>query len=265
MDGHDYRVVGVMKYWNPQPIFFDVVDTGAFGGDGPDIFLPFGTAIAADLQNAGSTHCPKGRMPSAPGFAGLRRSACTWISYMAELDDAVAVRRYRAYLGGYAREQRQLGRFDWAPDNRLRDIMAFLDHEHVVPGDTRVSMLVAIGLLVVCLVNTVGLLLARFLRRSGEIGVRRALGASRRTIVVQFLVEAFLIGAGGGLLGLLFTGIGVLGVGQVLPIYLAGLAHVDTALLLESMSVAVAATLLAGSYPALRAARVAPAWQLKSQ
>ncbi|WP_251274358.1 ABC transporter permease, partial [Enterobacter hormaechei] len=37
----------------------------------------------------------------------------------------------------------------------------------------------ALGFLGVCLVNTVGLLLAKFLRRSGEIGVRRALGASR--------------------------------------------------------------------------------------
>lgn len=49
----------------------------------------------------------------------------------------------------------------------------------------------------VCLVNTVGLLLAKFLRRSGEIGVRRALGASRGQIFLQCLVEAGAVGVVG--------------------------------------------------------------------
>ncbi|MEW9571210.1 ABC transporter permease [Rhodanobacter sp. Si-c] len=263
--GRDYRVVGVMRPWNPQPVFFDVVDTGGFGGDGPDLFLPFQAAIAAGMENAGSTNCPKGRMPGAPGFAGLQSSACTWIAYMAELDDPAAVRRYRQYLDGYAREQQRLGRFGWAPNNRLRDLRAWLDHEHVVPDDAKVSMLVALGLLLVCLLNTVGLLLTKFLRRSGEIGVRRALGASRSAICMQFLAEAAVIGVAGGMLGLLLTGVGVLATGQVLPMYLAGLAHVDASLLLLTVLVAVLATVLAGLYPAMRASRVQPAWQLKTQ
>ena len=261
----DYRIVGVMRPWNPQPIFFDVVDTGGFGGDGPDLFLPFRTAIAANMENAGSTNCPKGRMPDQPGFAGLQHSDCTWIAYMVELDDAMAVRRYRQYLDDYAHEQQGLGRFDWPPDNRLRELMAWLDHEHVVPDDTRVSMLVALGLLLVCMVNTVGLLLARFLGRSGEIGVRRALGASRRAICMQFLVEAALIGVMGGILGVVLTGVGVFCTRRVLPMYLANLAHVDASLLLLTLLTAMAATLLAGLYPAMRASRVQPAWQLKTQ
>jgi hypothetical protein len=57
----------------------------------------------------------------------------------------------------------------------------------VVPGDVRLQMWLAFGFLRVCLVNTVGLLLAKFLRRSGEIGVRRALGASRAEIFLQCL------------------------------------------------------------------------------
>ena len=263
--GRDYRVVGVMKPWNPQPIFFDVVDTGGFGGDGPDLFLPFQAAIGANMENAGATNCPKGRMPSAQGFAGLQSSACTWIAYMVELDGAAAVQRYRLYRDDYAREHQRLGRFDWAPNNRLRDLQAWLNHEHVVPDDTKVSMLVALGLLLVCLLNTVGLLLTKFLRRSGEIGVRRALGASRSAICMQFLAEAAVIGVAGGILGLLLTGVGVLATGQVLPMYLVGLAHVDVSLLLLTVLVAVLATVLAGLYPAMRASRVQPAWQLKTQ
>jgi putative ABC transport system permease protein len=174
------------------------------------------------------------------------------------------VQRYRSYLDNYASEQQKAGRFDWAPNNRLRDVPAVLYHEHVMPSSIRVSMLVAAGLLLVCLVNTVGLLLAKFLRRSGEIGVRRALGASRGAISVQFLIEAGVIGVGGGVLGLLLTTFGVLSIGLVLsPVY-ADTAHIDVRLLVLSLFTAVMATILAGLYPSLRAARVQPAWQLKA-
>jgi putative ABC transport system permease protein len=134
----------------------------------------------------------------------------------------------------------------------------------VVPRDTKVSLLVAMGLLLVCLVNTVGLLLAKFLRRSGEIGVRRALGAPRKAIYLQFLTEAGMVGAAGGVLGLLLTGVGVASVGLVLPKSISDLARLDLSLLAITLLVAVLATLLAGLYPTFRASRVQPAWQLKS-
>jgi putative ABC transport system permease protein len=263
LDGKDYRVIGVMKPWNPQPMFFDVVDTGGFSSDGPALFLPMQRAIASGMENAGAVNCPKGTQPGA-GYAGLRESACVWLAYMVELDDAAAVNGYRQYLDAYARSQHTIGRFDWPPNNRLRDLRGFLEYEHVVPDDTRVSLLVALGLLLVCLVNTAGLLLAKFLRRSGEIGVRRALGASRRAIHAQYLTEAAVIGVGGGALGLLLTGVGVFSVNRMLPPRLADLAHIDLSLLSLTVLVSVLASALAGVYPAFRAARVLPAWQLKT-
>ncbi len=48
---------------------------------------------------------------------------------------------------------------------RLRNVMQWLDHEHVVPPESRISLLVALGFFVICLINTIGLLLAKFLRR----------------------------------------------------------------------------------------------------
>ena len=183
---------------------------------------------------------------------------------MAQLDDAAAVQSYKSYLDGYAREQQHAGRFSWGPNNRLRNLPQWLDSEHVVPSDTEISLLVAIGLLVVCLVNTAGLLLAKFLRRSSEIGVRRALGAPRAAIYTQFLIEAAIVGFSGGLLGLVLTDVGIHSVSWVLPKDIASLARLDLPLLLLTLVVAVLATVLAGIYPTFRASRVQPAWQLKS-
>ena len=262
IEGRDYRVVGVLDDWNPQPRFYDVVNTGGFVGNDEDVFLPFERAIDVGMPNNGNTNCSE--VPAESGFVGLQRSTCVWIAYMVELDDADAVSAYRQYLDGYARDQQRSGRFAWAPNNRLRSLPEWLDAQKVVPSDTKVSLLVALGLLVVCLVNTAGLLLAKFLRRSGEIGVRRALGARRAAIYAQFLTEAGIVGLAGGVLGLLLTGAGVAGVSWVLPSDIAALARLDVPLLALTLLVATAATLVAGLYPTFRASRVQPAWQLKS-
>jgi putative ABC transport system permease protein len=262
IDGKDYRVVGVLKAWNPQPRFYDVSNTGGFTTNDEDLFIPFLRAIDVDMANSGNTNCVD--IPAQSGFKGLQQSSCIWMSYMVQLDDAPSVEAYKSYLDGYAREQQHAGRFSWAPNNRLRNLPKWLDAEHVVPTDTEISLLVAIGLLVVCLVNTAGLLLAKFLRRSGEIGVRRALGAPRTAIYAQFLVEAAIVGFSGGLLGLLLTGVGIHSVSWVLPKDIASLARLDISLLLLTLVVAVVATVLAGIYPTFRASRVQPAWQLKS-
>jgi len=261
--GKSYRIVGVLAHWDPQPRFFDIVNTGGFTTTREDVFLPFETAVGAGIASTGNTGCSKS--PSEGGIAGLKESTCVWISYLVQLDDADAVRAYRAYLDGYARQLQDSGATTWAPNNRLRDIPAWLDAQHVVPADTGVSLLVALGLLIVCLVNTSGLLLAKFLRRSGEIGVRRAIGAPRGAIYAQFLTEAGMIGIAGGLLGLALTGLGVACVHWLLPADIASLARVDLVLLLLTLLLALVSTLLAGLYPTFRATLVQPTWQLKSQ
>lgn len=263
MGGHEYQVVGVLDHWRPQPVFYDVSNTGGFNPYSGDVFMPFTTAIATDTSPNGSTNC-SGGVPKQPGFAGLRKSSCAWISFMVQLDGAAAARRYREFLHNYAAEQQQAGRFHWSPDTGLDALMAWLRHEQVVPSNVGISLYVALGLLVVCLVNTMGLMLAKFLRRSGEIGVRRALGASRREIYMQFMIEAGMVGVAGGFAGLVLTALGVAGIGWVLPLEIASLAHLNVSLLVTTLGVAILATLLAGLYPTLRAAAVQPAWQLKS-
>jgi putative ABC transport system permease protein len=260
LDGHNYRVIGVLDVWNPHPKFYDLANVDAFG-PADQVFLPFTTAIAQQLGSNGGFGCSD-KLPD-PGFAGTLTSNCVWVSYMVELDTTAQLGAYHTYLDGYAREQQTAGRFGWPPNNRLRDLPAWMVLAQVVPSQTKISIVVALCLLLVCMVNTVGLLLAKFLRRSGEIGVRRALGASRLAIAAQFGVESGTIGLAGGVLGLLLTWLGVQFMQGSLPKPIAMLAHIDLTLLWETLLLAVVATVLAGLYPIWRAMYVRPSLQLK--
>ncbi|MEO8779310.1 MAG: ABC transporter permease [Rhodanobacter sp.] len=257
LHGGSYRVAGVMRDWNPQPVYFDVPANGGFMLQPISVLLPFSTATAAQLPHDGSTECYKSS--AEPGFTGLLHSSCIWISYIVQLDGAPAVHQYQQYLEGFARQ-----RFDWPPNVRLRGLMAWLGYLQAVPPGIQILRLVGVGLLIVCLVDTVGLMLAKFLRRSAEIGVRRALGAPRRAIYAQFLTEGAVIGVAGGAIGLLLTWLGMLWLRQRLPDGWSALAPLDAGMLAEALLVATLATLLAALYPTFRAAHVQPAWQLKS-
>jgi putative ABC transport system permease protein len=94
--------------------------------------------------------------------------------------------------------------------------------------------------------------------------VRRALGASRRAIFAQYLVEAGAVGFAGGIAG---HGLSLLGLWAVRqqPASYAELAHIDLGMLLLTFVLAVVASILAGLLPAWSAMQVAPAVQLKSQ
>lgn len=260
VDGRLFRIVGVIEDWAPQPLFFDVPNTGGFD-EGAALYVPFNRAVDLKMPNNGNNNCPK---DPGEGWDTYLHSECIWLSLWTELPSAADARAYREYLTGYAAEQQRSGRFSWAPNVRLRDVMDWLSVQKVVPPESSVSLIVSLGFLVICLVNTVGLLLAKFMRRAPEIGVRRALGASRKDIYAQFLIEAGTIGVAGGLLGLILTGLGILGVGLVFPEQIAHLATIDPMLVLLTLVVAIVASVVAAFYPTWRASLVQPAWQLKS-
>jgi len=262
LDDQQYRIVGVTEDWDPKPRFFDMFSGNAYS-EPSQIYIPFNRAMDLQIETAGNNNCGGGGK-RGDDREGWLHGQCVWISPWVELDSAAEVERYRQFLTSYAEDQRRAGRFDWAPNVRLRDVIGWLDYRHAVPPESRISLVVAIGFFVICLVNTIGLLLAKFMRRASEIGVRRALGASRGDIYRQFLAEAGMVGLAGGLLGVALTGVGMLGVGLVFEPEIAHLAQLDVSLVTLSLLVAIAATVLAAFYPTWRAAQVQPAWQLKS-
>jgi putative ABC transport system permease protein len=115
-------------------------------------------------------------------------------------------------------------------------------------------------------IGIMNIMLATVTERTREIGVRRALGAKRKDIILQFLIEAVVQTTAGGLLGV------ALGVAVVylIPfiVYLAG-AHLPAKLndlsFFLSLVVAIGVGVLAGLYPAWKASRLDPIEALRHE
>ncbi len=254
----DVRIIGVLKPWRPTPLFYDPWGQNFSKTEG--VFAPFSSSMEINAGNFQQYTCWK--LPKKAGY--LENSDCAWVWMWVQLDSPAKVRAYARFLDGYADQQKALGRFAVGHEHvRLRGLMDWLHVQGMVPDDVRLQAWLASAFLVICLFNAVGLLLAKFLRRSGEIGVRRALGASRGSIFTQCLVEAGVVGLLGGLLGWLLTLFGLWLVRQQ-PVEYAHLAHLDPAMFGVTFMLAVASSLAAGLVPALRASRVEPSWQLKA-
>jgi len=260
LDTEPYTISGVLDDWRLLPRFYDLAIRPF--GDGDAIFMPFTRAIEKRMGNVGSTSCKS--VPD-PGWEGQLKSDCLWLQFWVELPTQTDVQKYRAFLNNYAAEQQNLGRFHWPPHTQLRDVNQWLRYRNIVPSEVRILILVSFGFLLVCLMNAMGLMLAKIMGRAGDIGVRRALGASRAAIFAQCLIETSVVGLAGGILGLLLTALGLWAARSLLTREFVALAHLDWADTGIAVLLAVGATVLAGLYPTWRAAHVQPAWQLKAQ
>jgi len=254
-----FQVIGVLDAWKPVPRFYDL-NMESYG-DVEDVFVPLTTSRDVHFGHSGNTDCW--------GTGGgddehAETSPCVWLQFWVQLDGAAKVAAYHDFLVHYSQEQKTLGRFQRPVNVELPGLMAWMDINKVVPGDVRLQTWLALGFLLVCLVNTVGLMLAKFLRRAGELGVRRALGASKREVFMQLLVESGVIGLAGGVCGLLLAFVGLWLVRKQ-PSDYAALAHMSMGMLALTFLLAVGTTLLAGLLPAWRACQITPALQLKSQ
>jgi putative ABC transport system permease protein len=110
-------------------------------------------------------------------------------------------------------------------------------------------------------IGIMNIMLATVTERTREIGIRRALGAKRRDITLQFLVETVVLSVGGGLIGV------VLGI--ITPFVVSHLAHMKTIVtpwsVLLAFSISGAVGIVFGLYPAKAAAQLDPIEALRHE
>lgn len=259
--GKYFKVVGVLDTWKPVPKFYDV-NNGAF--DEPEsVFAPFFLKETLELPNWGNTNCWKS--PEGEGFKAFLNSECINFQMWVQLNDADEKADYMNFLNNYVTEQKSFGRFPRPMNNQLSDVMEWMENQEVVADDAKMMMWMSFMFLTVCLLNTIGLLLAKFIGKSSEIGLRRAIGASKAEIFKQHIIESACIGLLGGLVGLLLALAGLQGIKVLYGRFVEDVASMNWQMALLGLGIALATSILAGLYPTWRACNIAPASQLKSQ
>lgn len=255
-----YTVIGVTARWNPQPRYYDLDGVaGAFGGGGDGVFVPLTTMRYAPDDLMVSRACPMDQAGMMKP-SGLPDSGCQWLSvwYLAATrEDA------KGFAGELPASLARVLPADTARRLRLLDVRQLLVKAGVVPSSVRVYTWLGMAFLALCLLNAAGMQLSRVLRAASQVGIRRALGASRAQIVGQHLCDALLIGGIGGALGAGMTFAALAAVRHLPDVYYAELVRMDGTMLLAMLGLVLASGVLVGVVPAWLASRIDPAVLIK--
>lgn len=171
---------------------------------------------------------------------------------------AVAMAQVREVL----RDRHRLNRQDRPDDFTIQNQTELLATQRATTGSftTLIASIAAISLLVGG-IGILAVMLIAIRERTNEIGLRRAVGATRKDIMIQFVLEAVMLSLGGGILGVVLGAAGALGVRLV--------TSWATSISLPSILLALGFSLLVGLffgvYPARRASRLDPTEALRSE
>jgi putative ABC transport system permease protein len=158
--------------------------------------------------------------------------------------------------------EQMLGRFHKKKDYLVSVPLALLRQAEATKRRFNIVLGSIAGIsLVVGGIGIMNIMLASVTERTQEIGIRRAIGAKRRQIISQFLVETVVLSIIGGLIGI--------AVGVVVPsiiTYMAGMPTVITAgSIILPLVISFAVGIVFGLYPAVRAAKVDPIVALRHE
>ncbi len=263
MNDEMFRIVGVLDEWHPVPTFYDLNNNPFVGPE--QIYTPFSVAVTGEWGSSGNNSCWK--PPEAGGYDGYLASECIWIQMWVELQNDVEKAAYAQFLDDYVMEQKELGRFPRELNNRLSTPEEWMINREVVDDTVAVLLSLAVLFLIVCLLNTIGLLLAKVIRRRNDISLRRALGASKAELFKQYIIEAGMIGVAGGIAGIGMTWLGLRGIENVFADYdfIEYLVTMDWSMVGLAVVLAIVSALGAALYPTWRACSVSPASTLRVQ
>jgi putative ABC transport system permease protein len=181
-----------------------------------------------------------------------------WVTVIAHVTDESKMEEAKAQIATYLRQRHGITQ---GPDGKYADDFHMTTKQDVLGAQQQSAatfslLLTALAVvsLVVGGIGIMNVMLVSVSERTREIGVRMAVGARGRDVVAQFLLEAVLLSAGGGLLGI---AVGVL----IVPIAASlnqGIALLDPRSVPLAFGVSLATGLVFGLYPALRASQLDP-------
>jgi ABC-type antimicrobial peptide transport system permease subunit len=181
-----------------------------------------------------------------------------WVSVTAHVKDESRMEEAKAQIATYLRQRHEITA---GPDGKYADDFHMTTKQDILGAQQQAAATFALLLtalaavsLVVGGIGIMNVMLVSVSERTREIGVRMAVGARGRDVVAQFLLEAVLLSAGGGLIGI---AVGVLTVPLAASLS-QGAALLDPRSVPLSFGVSLATGLIFGLYPALRASRLDP-------
>jgi putative ABC transport system permease protein len=272
---HTLKIIGVLDTWHLTRKFYD----RGFSSASPDnFFIPHTFAMENELPRLAGFDCWAADAEVSRSFRlenteRLINSECAWVTFWAEIPDE-QVESYNQQLVSYIEEQKTFGRF---PREILTYVTNLNDQFTYINGSNdfmNIFSIFASLFFAVCILNAIGILLAKFMRRTKEVSLRRALGAKKKTIIAQHIIEVVIIGFLGGLLGIVVAYYGLQGMMNI-QIYssdytrriedMQPLFALDYTMIASAFATGIACTLIASIYPIWRLCNTPPASQLKSQ
>jgi putative ABC transport system permease protein len=151
-------------------------------------------------------------------------------------------------------------------DFQIRDMREILNtfNQQLATFSIFLSSVGAISLIVGG-IGIMNIMLVSVSERTREIGIRKAIGAKRRDILVQFLIESAVLSLSGGLIGLALALIGSLFLRNVPLGQLTAGAQISAGVVILALAVSIGIGVISGTYPAFRAARLDPIESLRHE
>jgi len=257
LDGELLTIVGVLKPWRLRPLFYHATEGRAFNLT-DDIYAPLETSI--DL--GWSIHARSSSTVSYKGVKFTRDRDVFYLQAWVELENSAKKQAFQYYLDNYSQSLKDVGEHPLAIRNELRDVNAWLLEQNIVDQKVLAFTLASVLFLCVCVFNASSLLLSRFHSAKFEVGLRRAIGASNKNILMQGITESALLGVIAGLLSLLLSWLFLKLSIKFLP-DLENLAVLEPKLLLLGVLLALVTAIFSALYPLYRGTRYTISAELK--
>lgn len=275
IDGISVTIVGVTK----QALDSRRYHLGNFFPSNPNsAFIPSSFALNNNLNRWIYMHCHAQDSSKRMAFINdnvrvLKNSECGFMKVWAELENPQQKSEYQQEINQYVDQERALGRFQRDEENYVVSLLEINEYWRNFFDGRDQLQLIAPLFFMICILNAVGLLLAKFTRQIFEISLRRALGASRKILIAQFGIEILIVGFIGGVVGIIlsFFGLKFMLWQQLYAVdfevsaeVISSSFNLDWRMVIQAILISLSSSIVMGLYPIMRTINIAPALQLKA-